>query len=325
MPDPATDRDVVIYVYDGVELLDVAGPSNVLSAATRLRGSGYRVRLVAQAAGPVTTAGGLQVVAERCDRAPQVFDSLIVPGGLHLPSGHAEAIQALARRAGRVVGVCTGAMLLAEAGLLRGKRAATHWVVCRRLADLEPTCRVDPDAIYVRDGAVWTSAGVTAGMDLALALVEADFGADLALQVARWLVMHRRRYGGQSQFSAALAAQKAAPGPIKQVTGWARENLQADLSVPALARRAGMSRRNFARQFKEEVGQTPASWVERARVDEARALLEGSGASIQEIAARCGFGSPSSMHRVFGRRLGISPSGYRATHRGSQKTRSRQV
>jgi transcriptional regulator GlxA family with amidase domain len=208
--------------------------------------------------------------------------------------------------------VCTGAFLLAEAGLLDGRRATTHWASCRELARRYPRVQVDPDPIFVRDGNVHTSAGVTAGMDLALALVEEDHGREVALGVARWLVLFLKRPGGQSQFSAQLSAQLAAREPIQELQAWVIENVDADLSVEALARRAGMSPRNFARVFTRETGVTPACFVETARVEAARRRLEQEGArGVEAIAAACGFGSAETMRRAFLRRVRVSPSDYR--------------
>lgn len=307
-------HQVVVLCYPGVELLDLAGPINVLTAAARL-GAAYRVKLVAERPGPVRSAGGVEVLARSAKNLRGAIDTLIVPGGLSPELDQALLVRRLARRSARIAGVCTGALILAEAGLLSGKRAATHWAACQALARMAPDCRVDDDAIYVRDGEVWTSAGVTAGMDLALALVEEDQGPELALEVARWLVLYLRRPGGQSQFSAPLAAQKARRGPIAELALWAREHLAADLTVPALARRADMSPRNFSRVFAREVGTSPAAWVERLRVEAARADLEASDAPIKAIARSCGFKSAATLHRAFKRITGATPAEYRERFR----------
>ncbi len=207
--------------------------------------------------------------------------------------------------------VCTGAFLLARAGLLDGRPATTHWAWADQLAERYPSVRVDPDRIFVRDGQIWTAAGVTAGMDLALALVEDDLGREVALEVARWLVVFARRPGGQSQFSAPLAAQTAERRPLREVQEWVLADPARDCSVEALALRAAMSPRNFARAFRREVGVTPAAWVEEVRVESARRLLEASAVSTDQVAAQCGFGTVETLRRAFGRRVGVSPGQYR--------------
>jgi transcriptional regulator GlxA family with amidase domain len=212
----------------------------------------------------------------------------------------------------RIASVCTGAFVLAAAGLLDDRRATTHWAFCGELAERFPNVRVERDPIYVRDGEVWTSAGVTAGIDLALALVEEDLGRDIALLVARWLVVFVRRAGGQSQFSAQLAAQTAERVPLRDLQAWIGDHPEADLAVPALARRVAMSVRHFSRVFRAETGASPADYVERIRVETARRLLETSARSVEEIAAAAGFANPEALRRAFGRRVGLSPREYRA-------------
>jgi transcriptional regulator GlxA family with amidase domain len=220
-------------------------------------------------------------------------------------------IRRTALRARRVTSVCSGAFLLGEAGLLDGRRATTHWAVCDALQRRYPRARVERDPIFVRDGKVSTSAGVTAGMDLALELVEEDGGRDLALSVARWLVMFLRRPGGQSQFSVQLSAQVAERRGLRDLQGFIADHLDDDLSVPALAQRARMSSRNFARAFRREIGVTPAAYVEAQRVEGARRLLETADRSVTEIAAACGFGRVETMHRAFRRAVRVSPAQYR--------------
>ena len=217
----------------------------------------------------------------------------------------------MAPRVRRIGSVCTGAFVLAAAGLLDGRRATTHWQLCPRLARDHPAVAVEDDPIFVRDGNVYTSAGVTAGMDLALALVEEDHGHDAAMRIARHLVMFVRRPGGQSQFSAALDLQAAERRPIRDLQAWIAGHPSGDLSVEALAARAHMSPRNFARVFRDEVGQTPARFVERVRVEAARRLLEESGAGLERVARECGFGGADSMRRSFLRVLRVAPSEYR--------------
>jgi len=321
-------RLVLIVAFPGVELLDVAGPAGVFATADRLVGQGgYRVEVAAPAAGPVVTAGGVELVA-RCalGRVKGSIDTILVGGALMPALGEALPVAAhlarLAPRARRIAAVCTGAFLLGEAGLLRGRRAVTHWAACDELRRQHPDCRVDADRIFVRDRRVWTSAGVTAGLDLALALVEQDHGPGLALEVARWLVMYLRRPGGQSQFSAPLAAQRAEHDAVTAVVAWMGEHLHDDLSVPALARRASMSVRNFARVFRRETGATPAAFVERLRLEAARRDLELTSRSAKQIAASSGFGTVETMHRAFRRSLGTTPLAYRARFavRSSRRT-----
>jgi len=216
----------------------------------------------------------------------------------------------------RMGSVCSGAMVLAHAGLLDGRSVTTHWNTTDRLARLFPGVQVEPDRIYVKDGNLYTSAGVTAGLDLALALVEEDFGRAVALRVARELVMFLKRPGGQSQFSAHLAAQTAERNAIREVQGWVVENLAGNLSVEALAAHAGMSARNFARIFKQECQVTPADFVEAARIDAARRLLEGSRHPLKRVAALAGFSDPNNLRRAFLRRVGVAPSDYRRRFRG---------
>lgn len=311
-------RRVVVLSFPEVELLDVAGPMNVLTAATRLASPqpGYAVELAAMKPGLVPTAGGLEMNAKRGFASLRgSIDTLIVPGGLRageVGGALVPTIARLAKSSRRVVGVCTGAFLLGDAGILAGKNAVTHWAGCEALRSLHPDVRVDGDAIYVRDGKVWTSAGVTAGMDLALALVEQDLGARLALEVARWLVMYLRRPGGQAQFSAPLEAQMADRPAVAALIAWARAHLRDDLSVGALARRASMSERNFARVFTAATGETPAAWVARMRLEAARSALELSSRSVKEIAGACGFGSAESLSHAFRRALRTTPLAYRA-------------
>jgi transcriptional regulator GlxA family with amidase domain len=220
-------------------------------------------------------------------------------------------VKRAAARSRRVTSVCTGAFMLAEAGLLDGRRAATHWASAEALARRHPSVEVDAEAIFVRDGDVWTSAGVTAGMDLALALVEDDLGRRVALETGRWLVVFVQRPGGQSQFSPHLRAQVAERRPLRELQEWMTANLAADLSVPALAARACMSERNFARAFAREVGMTPGAYVEALRVDHARLRLESTGQQLEAVARDCGFGAVETMRRAFHRRLGVGPAAYR--------------
>jgi transcriptional regulator GlxA family with amidase domain len=264
----------------------------------------------------ITTSSGITLGTRSVGAVRGALDTLVVAGGTSVAAAIDDPrlltfVRRAAGRSRRVTSVCTGAFVLAAAGLLDGRRATTHWASCSRLADRHPSVTVEPDAIYVRDGNVWTSAGVTAGMDLALALVEQDHGRDVALEVARWLVLYARRTGGQSQFSAPLAADLAHREPLRDLQAWIAEHPDADLSVGALARRANMSARHFARAFRAETGVTPGDYVERVRVDAARRLLEGTTDTADAVARRCGFGTAETMQRTFRRHLHVTPTAYR--------------
>jgi transcriptional regulator GlxA family with amidase domain len=316
-------RRIVMLAFPDAQILDVTGPLEVFAIATRLlaeaesRDPGYRVEVVAAEPGPVRMSSGLEIVAARAARDVRgAVDTLFVAGGQGVrAAARDEATIAFIRRvdarARRVASVCTGAFLLAAAGLLDGRRATTHWRNCALLARLFPRVRVEPDLIFVRDGRIATSAGVTAGMDLALALLEDDLGGELARDVARQLVLFLRRLGGQSQFSVQLASPLANRPSLRDLQSWIHEHPGADLGVEALARRMGMSPRNFARIFTRELAVTPARYVERARVEAARQWLEDSRASLDEVAAACGFGSAETLRRAFQRLLRVSPSAYR--------------
>jgi transcriptional regulator GlxA family with amidase domain len=317
-------RRIVMVAFPSVQILDVVGPLEVFAIASRhLRGDdcGYEVEIVAASAGPVTASSGLELVARRAYRDVRSgVDTLLVAGGEGTAQAMADQallawLRRMAPRVRRLGSVCTGTFILAEAGLLRGKRVTTHWMGCRALAARYPDLTVDPDPIFVRDGALYTSAGVTAGMDLALALVEEDHGREVALRVARQLVLFLRRPGGQSQFSAQLAVQAADREPIRELQAWIQDHVDADLSVPALAERTAMSPRNFARVFAQQVGITPARFVEKVRVEAARRRLEESSHGVDAIAAQCGFGGAESMRRAFLRTLRVSPGAYRSRFR----------
>lgn len=322
--DPMAARRIVMVVFDGIQTLDVSGPLEVFSTANRHTGRDlYRLELASLDGRAVTGTSGLSLNVDRTlTEVRGEIDTLMVAGG----DGIADAIAAprfvagirrLARRARRVTSVCSGAFGLAEAGLLDGRRCTTHWSVCELLADRYPSLVVEPDPIFVRDGNVATSAGVTAGMDLALALVEEDHDKDLALAIARRLVLFLRRPGTQSQFSAQLAGQLAARNPLRDAQRYVAEHPDADLSVAALARRVGMSERNFARCFRAEVGVTPARYVEHTRVETARRLLEETPEGVDAIARRSGFGSAETMRRVFVRVMRTNPNDYRQRFRSS--------
>jgi transcriptional regulator GlxA family with amidase domain len=314
-------KTVVFLACPGFDVLDLTGPWEVFHVANLVappRSPRYELAVVTtQADLRVMSHAGLAIEAHRTAAGwRKSADTLIVPAaaamfGDAMDPALVSAVRRLAARSRRVASVCAGAFLLAAAGLLDGRRATTHWGECQRLADRYPAVRVEPDAIYVKDGGVYTSAGVTAGMDLALALVEEDLGREVALTVARQLVMYVRRAGGQTQFSATLEGQLAEREPIRELLTWAADNPGADLSVEAMAARAHMSARNFSRVFHKEVGQSPARFVERLRVDAARQRLEETDAPHDRIAADCGFGSGNSMRRSFLRLLKVTPSDYR--------------
>lgn len=310
---------VEFLAFPGVQLLDVTGPLQVFASANdRARGRGepppYSLRVVAAAAGPVASSSGLALMAEALPAIDEPVDTLIVPGGEGTWTAYRDAglVGWTATRAAvarRVASVCSGAFILAATGLLDGRRATTHWAVCGMLSRLFPAVRVDPDPIFVADGSVWTSAGVTAGIDMALAMLESDLGRVEAVAVARHLVVFAKRPGGQTQFSATLALA-GTDGTFESLHAWIQDNLRGDLSVPALARRAGMSERGFERHYKRVTGMTPARAVERMRVEAARQAL-GGAASIKRVARDCGFGSEETMRRGFQRVLTVSPAAYR--------------
>ncbi|MFJ9412714.1 GlxA family transcriptional regulator [Streptomyces sp. NPDC101227] len=307
-------RNVLVVLYDGLQSLDVSGPVEVLNGANVRTPGAYRIRTASLDGAPVRTSSGLTLIPDLALADAEAPHTLLVPGGNGTRTPDPRLIDWLrtqAPRARRKVSVCTGALLLGEAGLLDGRRATTHWSECDTLARRFPAVRVEPEPIYVRDGDLVTSAGVTAGIDLALALVEEDHGRDLALMIARHLVVFLRRPGNQTQFSAQLAAQTAERRPLRDVQQWITENPAADLSVDALAARAGLSPRHFARAFREEVGMTPGRYVDRTRLEAARRRLEDSADGIEEVSRRCGYGTPEAMRRAFIRVLGAAPAEYR--------------
>jgi transcriptional regulator GlxA family with amidase domain len=316
---------VAMVAFADAQILDVIGPLEVFSRASRLiteegrKGSPpYSVEILARVAGPVVTSSGIALVAARSfSRVRSGIDSLFIAGGRGVEAAAHDRsliswVRQMSNQVERLASVCTGAFVLAEAGLLDGKRAATHWGSCSRLQRRYPRVSVDPDPIFVRDGDVYTTAGVTAGMDLALAMVEEDHGPQVARGVARELVLFLKRPGGQSQFSAQLRTQLADRSPLTELMAWAADHLDGDLSVPALARKAGMSPRNFARVFARSFGVTPARHVEELRVEAARRRLEEIDAAIDRIAEECGFGTRESLRRSFQRTIRVSPADYRS-------------
>jgi transcriptional regulator GlxA family with amidase domain len=315
---------VAIVAYEGVSLLDLSGPLEALRvASTHPNHLGasltYECAVISVRGGPVMTADGVGLMTTPIGAVDgHAIDTLIVPGAcdVDLVCRDAALIDWVRRRAPecrRVCSVCVGAFLLAEAGLLNGRRAVTHWMHCGLLASRYPNITVEPDAIYICDGAIWSSAGVTTGIDLALALIEKDCGRAVAMHVARVLVVYLRRMGGQSQYSALLAAQvESASDAFAELERWIVENLTADLRVERLAERVGMSPRNFARRYTETRRRTPARAVEAIRVDAARRALEEADDRIEEIARRCGFSDEEHMRSAFARHVGIAPRAYRA-------------
>ncbi|WP_329284879.1 GlxA family transcriptional regulator [Streptomyces sp. NBC_00691] len=314
-----TQRPVLVVLFDGVQSLDVTGPYEVFAGAGRASGDpdAYRIRTASLDGGPVRTHSGLRLLPDTtlaeavADGAPH---TLVVPGGegTRVPDpALIDWLRTHAPAAGRLVSVCTGALLLAEAGLLDGHRATTHWVACDHLARCYPEVEVDPDPIFVRDGRLSTSAGVTAGIDLALALVEEDLGRDVALTVARHLVVFLRRPGNQAQFSVQLATQTARREPLRELQQWITEHPEGDLSVEALAARARLSPRHFARAFQAETGTTPGRYVDRVRLEHARRLLEETSRGVEEVARAAGYGTSEAMRRAFTKALGTAPADYR--------------
>jgi transcriptional regulator GlxA family with amidase domain len=318
-------RSVLILGFPGVQPLDLVGPSEVFTNSTIcLQGmgradDGYDVRVVSRDGEPATTGTGLALVAEPLPDPRGPVDTIVLPGGFGTDDARQNPdvigwIQIAAENARRVASVCTGAFLAAQAGLLDGCVATTHWAFAAQLAREFPKITVDPEPIFVRSSdQVWTAAGVTAGIDLALSLVEDDYGTEVAQTVARWLVMYLRRPGGQTQFAAPVWMPRAKRAPIRDV----QEAIEAELggahSIPELARRASMSPRHFTRVFTDEVGEAPGAYLERIRTEAARRQLEETDDTVTVIAARCGFGTAETLRRNFVRRLGISPDQYRKT------------
>lgn len=323
----ASIRRIAVFAYPG-NSLDVVGPLQAFASAERYMqrfaapdddapGIAYVTEIIGRVAGPITTSAGFDLVAAHgIDALPQDIDTLLIAGG----DGHDAVcrnrqilawLRAMPSATRRLGAICTGAFVLAAAGLLNGRRATTHWRYCSKLASEYPSIAVEADALHIRDGALYTSAGVTAGMDLALALVEEDCGRKIALATAREMVAFLKRPGGQSQFSTHLQAQAAERSPLGDAQAWILDNLDADLSVENLAHHTAMSPRTFARVFVRETGTTPAKFVERARVDAARRALEETAEPVATIAHRFGFGHPETMRRVFLRHVKVGPQDYR--------------
>ncbi|MBD0421839.1 DJ-1/PfpI family protein [Streptomyces sp. TRM S81-3] len=320
---------VVIAVFPDVDLLDVTGPAEVFSLANRETAgrAGYRVRLAGPVAGEVRTSAGVRLVTDVAfDDVGEEVDTLLVPGAVDMTGDGPVAridgevvawVKETAPHARRVASVCVGAHLLAAAGLLDGRIATTHWSTAAQLAADHPAVTVDPDPIFVRTdrGRLWTGAGISACLDLALALVAEDVGEQTALAVARQLVMYLKRQGGQSQFSVPLSRPAAGRRDIDELRLWIADHLDADLSASALAARMCLSERHFARVFAQETGSTPAAYVEAARVEVARRLLETTDCPLDQVAAATGLGSAQTLHRAFRRQLATTPAAYRRRFR----------
>ncbi len=312
---------VVVVVYDGVRLLDVTGPLEVFTVANE-HGATYRLRTASPGGRDIRTSGGVRLGADLAleDLTGEAPDVLLVPGSPDVAATECdrallEQVRRLSERAGRTASVCAGAFVLAAAGILDGRRAATHWDLADRLALTYPRVTVDPDAIFVRDGRVITSAGVTSGIDLALGLVEEDHGADLARTVAKHLVVFMQRPGGQSQFSVRLRSGGRRDEALRPVLDAVTVDPAADHGLTAMAARAGLSVRQLSRLFKGETGMTPARYVELVRVETARGLLEAGNDPLDVVARRAGFGSPETMRRAFVREIGVPPAAYRSRFR----------
>ncbi|NXY96106.1 helix-turn-helix domain-containing protein [Streptomyces sp. BR123] len=326
MPSP---RRVVIVAFPGVELLDVTGPTEVFSVASRVLAEsgkpGYRIQIATAAGGEVPTSSGVRLMSDlTLQEVEGRVDTMLVSGAIiHTGNGLEavidETVTAWLRqgepRTPRIGSICAGAHLLAAAGLLRGRRATTHWLTAAQLAADHPDIDVDPDPIFIRSGQVWTCAGVTSGMDMALAMVAEDHGQAVALATARMMVMYVKRSGGQSQFSVPLSLQTPPDDPVEALCRWVTEHPREKLSTEALAARLNLSPRHFSRTFVRRTGSTPASYVETVRLEAARRLLEETDLSLPEIAADSGLGSVKTLHRSFQRRLGTTPAEYRRRFR----------
>jgi transcriptional regulator GlxA family with amidase domain len=321
-PIPTKKKRVVeVLAFPGVQLLDVTGPLQVFASANDFvadagNATAYAIRLVTPGGKNVAASAGMSFAAEPLTSPRAEIDTLIVPGGEGVDVAAANGtlvdwVRKRALRARRTASVCTGAFLLAATGVLDNRRATTHSRYCDELARRFPKVLVEPDPIFIHDGPVWTSAGVTAGIDLALALVEEDLGRSVALAVARYLVVFLKRSGGQSQFSAALSLQEG-EDEFGALNSWIGAHLDGDISLRALARQAGMSERSLSRHYLKATGVTPARAVERLRVEAARRLLLESRQPVKRISQRCGFGSEETMRRSFLRLLATTPQDYRA-------------
>jgi len=311
-------RVIVIVVFDDVTMLDVAGAGEVFAEANRA-GADYQLKIASVDGNDVTTSIGTRLGVTDAIASIESADTVLVAGSDDLPRrpldpALVKAIRSIAGRTRRLASICTGSFVLAQAGLLQGRRATTHWHEVRLFARAYPDITVEPDAIFVRDGEVFTSAGISSGIDLALALVEMDYGTELVRAVARWLVVYLKRAGGQSQFSVLVEADPPPESPLRKVTAAISSNPADNHSVNTLAARASLSTRQLTRLFQSELGTTPARYVEMVRIDAARAALD-AGRSVAETARVAGFGSAESLRRVFVDHLGVTPKAYRERFR----------
>jgi transcriptional regulator GlxA family with amidase domain len=318
---PNDSRVVEVLAYPSVKLLDVTGPIQVFASANAFmaqagQAAPYTIRVVARGCERVEASGGVELAVHPLSPADAPLDTLLIAGGEGVAAATTDGqlidwVRERAKTARRTASVCTGAFVLAASGLLDGRRAVTHWAFCKELARRFPSIRVEPDPIFIQDGTVWTSAGITAGIDLALALVEEDLGRAVALSVARYLVVFLKRPGNQAQFSEFLSLQ-AAEDKFGALHDWISHHLSDDLSLPVLATQAGMSERSFSRHYAEATGHTPARAIERLRVQGAQHLLSETRLPVKRISQRCGFGSEETMRRSFLRVLDTTPQDYRA-------------
>lgn len=322
-------KRVAIFTYEDGQILDVTGPLEVFAQASSFAIAAgaseapYKPEVIARKMGPVTMSNGLTLFAHRAYDDLDEIDTLLLTGGTADGMFQADEdkhfydwLRGIAPRVRRLGSVCTGTYFLARAGLLSGHRATSHWLVCDRLAADYPDVEIVEDAIYIKSGNVYTSAGVSAGIDLALSLVEEDLGRDIAMKIARHLVLFLKRPGGQSQFSAQLVAQSKKTDRFDHLLIWIADHPEANLSVSALADKMAMSPRNFARLFREQVGETPAKYVERVRLDAARRRLEEYDDKIDKVASLTGFGTAETLRRTMKRHMATTPEAYRASFGG---------
>jgi transcriptional regulator GlxA family with amidase domain len=307
-----------VLIFPDFQLLDAAGPISVFEIAGRYAKSEVPIRVVAAKPGPVRSTSGVEMVARKFG-PPSAITTLIIAGGDGVAAASrdgctANFVKAVAKRGTRIASVCSGTFILAEAGLLEGRRATTHWYRTRQFLAAYPKVRLEPDQIFVRDGQIWSSAGITAGIDLALAMVAEDYGEAIVEKTARQLVLYHRRSGGQSQFSSLLEL-KAPTGRFGPLLTWAREHLDARLTVEDLAERAGMSSRHFTRAFIAETGATPSKAIERLRTEVARERVQSSSEAIERVAEVTGFRDPERMRRAFIRAFGQPPQSLRRAAR----------
>lgn len=314
-------KTIALLALPGVQLLDISGPLDVFAQANIESGSTfYELQVIACKRGPLTSSSGVRLLPDRvAGESDERVDTLLVAGAPHaadyaMPATTQAWLRGMAVRARRYGSVCTGAFVLAGTGLLRGKRITTHWAAAERMRHLHPNVTVEEDALYVRDGKLRTAAGVTAGLDLSLSLVEEDLGRDIAMRVASQLVMFFKRPGGQLQFSRKGEARPAGRSVLQEVQRWIVAHPELDHGIAELAERAGLSPRHFARLFHAEVGATPAAWVEAARITAARALFEAGHAAPKQVAAKCGFHNIDTFRRAFVKHVGVTPAEYRKRH-----------